>query len=260
MSTTTVQPLPTLDCQLTETVDFHPTSSVSATAGASAVTVQRLQTAKDRTVTVFDWDDTLCPSSWLQSLNILPLSHDGPKKLPSDVALKLNRLSRRICKLLEKAEGFGPVFIVTAAERGWVELSCQMFLPKVWQHLSRENTHIVSARTWYENRFGTSGDCQMWKDGVMQIIAKECFTSECAKAVDPSLGYFNLISIGDSLAERNACHAAAQETQYTLAKTIKFIEKPHIRQVNKQLGIALNSFEELCCIDISADIRLTLRD
>lgn len=215
---------------------------------------------KDRTVVVFDWDDTLCPSSWLHAENLLPKYRGHQIAVSQQQRAVLALLGAHVARLLRKAVAYGPVFVVTAAEHGWVEMSCALYLPAVQEVLAMSDVHIVSARSWYEQTFGIGGDSATWKQEVMQLIASKCFAA--AQESKPLYGdaaesYFNLVSVGDSMAERDACFAAVAHVGRTFAKTLKFVEHPNAEEVLQQVELTHDSFEQMCGWDNNLDLRLS---
>lgn len=211
----------------------------------------------NRTVVILDWDDTLCPSTWLDLHGLVPETHMDSIAVPCPMLHELDQVSSQVNALLTKATSYGPVFIVTAAERGWVELSARLFLPNVTSSLEREDVHVISARTWYESKYGLGGNAQDWKHELVSVIAEECFANGPASRMNPMDGQFHLVSIGDSIVERDACHAAARTTPFTLAKTLKFVVKPTLVEMVHQLEVAVNAFDHLCHADSFLDLKLS---
>jgi len=76
------------------------------------------------------------------------------------MAKKLEELDRVAVDLLKKSKIYGRVYIVTNAAEGWVELSANRFLPKVYQELKKDVT-IISARARYEKLYPRN--YQKWK-------------------------------------------------------------------------------------------------
>eukprot|EP00923_Selenidium_pygospionis_P051467 GHVN01089305.1.p2 GENE.GHVN01089305.1~~GHVN01089305.1.p2 ORF type:complete len:634 (+),score=114.84 GHVN01089305.1:462-2363(+) len=107
------------------------------------------QFSKAETLIIFDYDDTLCPSSWLERNGLLSLNADIV--VPHEVRDVLDRLSPHVCNTLSKAHEFGRVAIVTAGQDGWVELSSEKFLPKVKEVIDKLGIYVMSARTSYES-------------------------------------------------------------------------------------------------------------
>ena len=63
---------------------------------------------------IFDWDDTLLPSTWLASQGF---RLDFPAELPQDIILALSEHDQHVYKVLQKAMTFGNVVIITNAEK-----------------------------------------------------------------------------------------------------------------------------------------------
>ena len=81
-------------------------------------------------------------------------------KFPPTLQKKLSELDDVADDLMIKAKQFGKVYIVTNAAQGWVELSANRFLPKVFKTLQKDVT-IISARTRYEKLYPKN--YQKWK-------------------------------------------------------------------------------------------------
>ena len=105
-------------------------------------------TLKETTTIIFDWDDTLLPSSWL---SVKGLRLDYPAQLPQDVLDELTTHQESVCAVLTKAMQCGTVVIITNAETGWVELSAQRFMPRVAPLLA--SICVFSARSTFEPMF-----------------------------------------------------------------------------------------------------------
>lgn len=101
-----------------------------------------------QTIIIFDWDDTLIPTTFLlpyQNLIYQPLS----RPLPQTIARRMAEIDQFASKLLEISKQNGQVLIITNAAEGWVELSAQRFMPLTAKVL-RSDVEIISARTRYE--------------------------------------------------------------------------------------------------------------
>ena len=151
------------------------------------------------TLLIFDWDDTLLPSTWLNAF--------------SDDHAPLNEISKSVAYLLTEARAHGDIAIVTNGTRGWVESSCRQFMPQCLPLL--KNIRIVSARSTYEPQYKDSPI--MWKLLTFENIAAN---------------YSHVISIGDSHAER---HALLQLRNKRYTKTIKTEEYPTLDTFMRQL-------------------------
>lgn len=251
---------------------FHDAATTAAATQQKKKCHEAPSSVRERTVVVFDWDDTLCPSSWLHAENLLPKYRGHQIMATHEQRRILALIEANVVRLLKKAVSYGPVFVVTAAEYGWVEMSCALYLPGVQQMLEMSDIHIVSARSWYEQTFGVGGDSNSWKHEVMQLIARKCFANNVASSssseveeVTPSSSltggapdtYYNFVSIGDSMAERDACHSAVDHVPYTFAKTLKFVEHPSSEEIVQQVELTHDSFEQMCGWGSNLDLRLT---
>ena len=94
-------------------------------------------------VTIFDWDDTLLPTSFL--------GRNGLLEYHRDTMDLLSPLDFTSCSLLEQSLKYGDTYLITNAAKGWIEHSAQRFLPKTYELLSQVT--IVSARTEYEHLY-----------------------------------------------------------------------------------------------------------
>ena len=111
-----------------------------------------------QTCIIFDWDDTILCTTFLAPHH--HLIYDPNLKFPPTLQKRLTELDDVAYDLLHKAKTFGRVYIVTNAQEGWVELSANRFLPRVFQELQQDVT-IISARTKYQKLYPK--DISKWK-------------------------------------------------------------------------------------------------
>jgi len=86
-------------------------------------------TKPEQTLIFFDWDDTLCPSRWIQDQGLLRSFSQTREVVDDEGRDLLKRLEQIAVKLLTAAMKLGKVVIVTNAQKPWVEESCKKFLP-----------------------------------------------------------------------------------------------------------------------------------
>merc|ERR1719310_1854011 len=93
----------------------------------------------DQTIIIFDWDDTLCPSSWMRRNATGSNRGNSVKALKNsmdqETEMELQQLAMQVIPLLRAAQAMGKVVLVTNARRPWVDTSCARFLPQIQQHL-----------------------------------------------------------------------------------------------------------------------------
>lgn len=200
------------------------TDSDSADATDSHAQVHEFQFfEKDETVLFFDWDDTVLPSTWVQQQG---LRLDGAGNLTWLQREQLRKTADAASETLRLAKQLGTVILVTNAERGWIELSCQKFLPTLFPSL--ESVRMLSARTAYETAQSTPLE---WKLRAFDREIHRVFGAEVLAA--PSRRK-NVLSFGDSVHEREAVVRATAQWPNCRSKSLKFVEQPHISQIYQQ--------------------------
>jgi len=193
---------------------------------------------------VFDWDDTLLPTSALVAAKrIAPAP--GATVAPCAAAAQLSdwelddlleSCAKAATDALRKASKYGRVVIITNSGFGWVHETASRFMPSVLGEL--EKVPVISARAIFE--------CQgvpepyRWKVLCFRRIV-ECFSFDPRGETGPS----SLISIGDGWQERLAAIMAAQDTDLALVKCMKFLEQPGMDQLVQQLNLCSQIFAGL---------------
>jgi len=238
---------PTADAMDIDDGDYpSPMSSSSSTVSADELDEDddlELTDVAAPAVILFDWDDTLLPSSFLAERG-----HRLDNDLPMSVELQqqLAQHEQAVILVLETAARYGTVNIVTNAETGWVELSAQKFLPRVAPLLRR--FHILSARSTYEPSF--PGMPVQWKyQAFRQRLA--------AYGVGKVQGPTNVVSFGDSHVEREAIRAVTRDMSVR-TKSVKFAERPSVEQLRRQIELVTNCFEYIQTHDADLDLMLTI--
>ena len=175
-------------------------------------------------IIIFDWDDTLLPTTFLTPGGIF----EENMKL-SDVDKNImSKLEESVLKLLTESVEKGNVYIITNAGKGWVEYSAKKFYPSIMTILSK--IKIISARGEYEKAF--PGDSRQWKI--------EAFLN-LKNTVNMNL-VTNIICIGDSLFEMEAGRILASKFSEAFIKTVKFKEAPKMDELIKQLNVVYLQF------------------
>lgn len=184
---------------------------------------------------VFDYDDTILPSTWLQRQGLRLDSGSQPsaeqRQLLAEVAVTAG-------KILRAARQHGTVILVTNAERGWIELSSQKFIPTVSPLF--ENVKMVSARTSYEGPACSSP--LDWKLHAFEAEINRYFTPE---VFNDASRRKNVLSLGDSAHEREALMRATSTAPNCFSKSLKFVERPDISQICKQHELITNNIEQI---------------
>jgi len=196
------------------------------------------------TLLIFDWDDTILPSSWVQGQG---LRLDESSVVSSSQKEQLAEVARVAAETLRVAKTLGKVVLITNAERGWSELSCRKFLPTIYP--LRESTRLLSARTTYESvdiPSPVDWKCHAFADEIARVYGDEC--------LDCTLTRKNVISLGDSVHEREALLNACAPLPNCRSKSLKFVERPCIAELCKQHALVASCFDQVAHHDGNLDM------
>mmetsp|Transcript_67500 Transcript_67500/g.161995 ORF Transcript_67500/g.161995 Transcript_67500/m.161995 type:complete len:539 (+) Transcript_67500:70-1686(+) len=207
-----------------------------------------------RSVIIFDWDDTLCPTAWLDQQPELRAVFNGNGAIDASATLAQNTQVASLLKafetvlkdLLTLALSVACVGIVTLSQRSWVTDSARDLFPEVRPLLDK--MEIVYARE--------QGGFQSSLGGFFPISA---FIGQKRTAMQHVMDlhgrrsgvnvWESFISVGDSEVERQAAFTLAQDCvrQSTLNswKLVKFLERPGIGKLRRELESLIQRLEEL---------------
>lgn len=200
---------------------------------------------KNETCIVFDWDDTLFPSSFIDRKRLIHARQF--EEIPAELQKSFAELEKTITRLITNACQYGTVLIITNAQTGWVELTTSKFMPSLLPLLTK-SVRIVSARSSFERFF--PGDPLCWKAAA---FAHELH--QLQKTVGIALR--NVMSFGDSIEERTAVKIAAGQLR-SRAKSVKFLDAPSPRQLHQQIEVVANCLEWIWRHNGDLDVVLTL--
>lgn len=166
---------------------------------------------------------------------------------------KMSYLADHVVSFLRICLKIGRCYIVTNGQQGWVERSCQLFLPAVFPLL--DHVTIISARHRYEAKYPR---CPVdWKIAAFSDLF--C-PGDPLKATenDPLLVESRqVIAIGDSSHDRSAIQYVANRTNHIQLKSIKFLENPTIHQLQKQIELITGFMVQLSTHDEPLDLILS---
>lgn len=187
----------------------------------------------------FDWDDTLCPTSWIEERPELKQSMDVPRT--GQPWSLLSEQAAAVGELVRTARSLGPVALVTLAQRPWVKNSVRDFMPLVGGEVL--HLDVFYARE-SPGRAMVPGACP-WT--AMKRRAMLEALTELAKKGNTT--WESLISIGDSEVEKRAAQDLGRELQsrgkIKWTKTVKLTEHPSVSQLTSQVRALNERFNEL---------------
>jgi len=199
----------------------------------------------DETFMIFDWDDTVLPTSWVQEQG-LRLDNEP---LTSHQQQELDEVARLAAETLRTAKLLGTVVLVTNAERGWIERSCQRFMPSLISEL--EGVKLLSARSEYER---PDVVCPFeWKLKAFKSEILRIFNAENDSGNESRK---NILSFGDCFFEREALIHATKNLPNCRTKSLKFVERPKIEQLRKQHSLVARCVTRIVHHDGNLDLCL----
>jgi len=229
----------------------------------------------EHTSIIFDWDDTLLPTSFItDAVRIcppkcgspaLPRGRAGPRRgsarstggsciskdFPCYAALQ--RHAELIRRVLTCATGHGRVAIVTSASRPWVFESAEQYLPglnlpglfqdlKIPVYYAGEHKGSTATNSADTDLAMMEHEEELDDHSAQKRNAMAEFLQLNSASQGEESGRKNLFSIGDSLAEKYAAKAAAgaagrKGAQRPVCKTVKLMCDPSLKQLSDQLLI-----------------------
>lgn len=232
-------------------------------------------------VLIFDWDDTICPSSFVDRCNVESYEH-----LTIEKKRLIDMLGECAAECLEAASQYGEVIIITNSDDGWVKYSAERYIPNLLQIIPKYR--IVSSRTKYEHIYPGQPLC--WKAAAFAHEVNEIFcldgdyTSDsvdtsCESLVSTddssneggSAGDENsnirmkksspskhVISFGDSMEERTAVKIVAGQLS-CIPKSVMFVSCPTPSELIGQLKMVRDYMKYVCEFSSSLDLEITLK-
>lgn len=191
-----------------------------------------LKSTNTRQIIIFDWDDTLFPTEYFKTRMEMLHNHE---LIPPEINLNLRTIASNIIKVITNAKLCGNVSIISNATIEWLQL-CIDVIPEIIPLL--ETINIISAQDSFKQLSNdTSNDPEKWK--VWTFYHYIDYTIKIYEQLSKN-NYYNILSIGDSIQERNALKINTSifkknYPDFIFSKTIKLIEKPTFKIIIDQL-------------------------
>jgi hypothetical protein len=218
----------------------------------------------DETLLLLDWDDTLFPTTsmgtgFVEPETLLP----GQCEEPVDIKAHCDA----IVALLRVAASACSVRIVTMATREWLQACFPMIMPDFGAFLSVLGVEIVIAREY--TKPGVRGECrdrsQFLKTQAMSKVIKDFYSSPVQDGPQRKRSWKNIMSIGDSPAERLAfqdvCFRHQQRSRSGVwkdfrCKTLMLLEEPSLDELTQELQVITQWLPSLLQHDGDLDIEV----
>lgn len=235
------------------------------------------------TLIIFDWDDTLCPTTYLlEHAKVWRDGADGAANPLCSAMSQAHMVDDSVSQALEKhvevasavlklAAKCGQVAIVTLARQGWVESSSKNFMPMLWDIIEELQIKVTPARCSYPRwklRSALLDELDVFrlmKEAAMQRSIKRFYGSR------PRQHGKNVLSVGDSSTERDALLEVimsqfeaevndASPGRPCYCKTVKLPENPHVLQLTAKLQVLLRCIEAIARHNGDLDVDLSTED
>eukprot|EP00928_Gymnodinium_smaydae_P027713 TRINITY_DN21338_c0_g1_i1.p1 TRINITY_DN21338_c0_g1~~TRINITY_DN21338_c0_g1_i1.p1 ORF type:complete len:521 (-),score=104.93 TRINITY_DN21338_c0_g1_i1:131-1693(-) len=241
----------------------------------------------DQTAIIFDWDDTLFPTTYAfyadrgLQLKMEPMSSQEHlnSQERADASKTLTRCSNRAATLLKLAAQHGRVIVVTLASRDWIAGSIEHFYPAVGKVLKEFDVPIVYAKELTENCDEIAPEGMRKASIFWSAVKGRAITEELNKFYSQYDGqsWKNIVSIGDSQFERlgtliataeyrkdrgrfadddlSVCVRTSDQSLVCVrTKTFKMIEEPVVRELETQHTLLSECLPLLVTADGSVDL------
>lgn len=178
---------------------------------------------QSQTVIVFDWDDTLFPTSyvteeleadWSRPLRKQKHLAAGGHRCGSleEIRRRLALCEKRASELLRKAHSLGHVVVVTLASSGWVKPLCENFYPQVGRLMADLGVRVVYAQEHLTDKDREEAHELVGEEveRYWGLLKGRAISDICHKFYSQYDGqsWKNVLSIGDSSFERYGLLAA----------------------------------------------------
>lgn len=181
---------------------------------------------------LYDWDDTLCPSTWAFAERAKGVVDH--QQLGARFGGELEALAAITELVLRESRKVARVAIITLADKDWFQESCQLFYPGVhMQKLLQE----LGVKIYFANKPADEQDTE-----EQRVAAKKKAMEKCLATLYPFLSKrtvkWNVLCIGDALTEHQALKqalAVCSPSAGSICKTLKFADKPSLERLNAQL-------------------------
>ena len=201
-------------------------------------------------LTIYDWDDTILPTSWLRSLgylsnNIADMIGTPPPVLPSQVAGMMRMIEEAAIANLLAAGKLGRVVIVTNSSVLWVPFTAKRFFPRLTQ-IVESGFEVYSARPPQAENAGPNyvylpSMAVTWKaDKFKELVGTTEFPT--------------CVSVGDGFAER--CAVLAIASARMSGKAVRYPLQPSGAAMLEQLRATISCLKEIVDDSRTGDLYL----
>ena len=202
---------------------------------------------------IYDWDDTILPTSWLRSLgflsnNIADMVGTPPPALPLQVANLMRMIEEAAISNLLASSKKGRVVIVTNSSVLWVPFTAKRFFPRL-SKIVEGGFEVYSARPAQAENAGPNyvylpSMAVTWKtDKFKELVGSTQFPT--------------CVSVGDGFAER--CAVLAIASSRMSGKAVRYPLQPSGTALLEHLQSTIGSLNEILNDTRTGDLYLNVQ-
>jgi hypothetical protein len=189
---------------------------------------------------LIDWDDTLFPSSWINSNNI-NLQNESSI---NEYKLYFLDLDKVVSGFLDSLNKVGDIYIVTNASLSWIK-TCLNILQSTSKTIILNRIRIISARDLYSNSTNSATEWKIltFKNIIIENLKKlnnikQNTYLNIFSFGDAKYEYIALLNLNNFLIENEIVKEYAKNNNFNfLLKSIKFIDKPTFEYIIDQIKV-----------------------
>ena len=191
------------------------------------------------TLIVFDFDDTLFPTTFMSDNNY---SDSGITRteLPPEVQQALDNIEQAVINALRESKRHGTVKIVSNGSMLWIATASARFMPQFWSVVRDLNIEVISANDRRYDRHVYSSNPIHWKTHEFRAILRDM-----KRRRRPFTKNITFVSIGDSRIDGDATFNAQTETPLHHIRFVKLEDDPSTETIVRQLGEVADKMKDL---------------
>jgi len=220
--------------------------SQTSTAATPVVPDPNAFDSPDNAVIIFDWDDTLMPTTFISSVlgpSLPDLEKDQPLNQNSKWYKAMADHAQLVETALRTARRVARTAIVTLATLDWVYSSAARYLPGVDFESLVEELDIV---VYPADRQSPALEVLARAGDDRGMVAKIAAMTTCLRALYASGDVsWNVTSIGDSVLEKEALKKCMSRHAHHLCKTVKLGEKPTLAELSREVRMLTPSLHKV---------------
>lgn len=212
-----------------------PTNSETTSISNDTYTYPVIRT---KTLIIFDFDDTLICTKYLDTLNLNYQSifsfQSSLEETNPYLIKELNELETGIISLFnELLDNQYDVIIVSNADMKWINNCLTHFLPDLKEFIQDNLINIYSAKNLFSGLTDNSSD---WKKNCFMKVIKDKYKNEKNKILDENnfVTELNVVCIGDGEDEKKALFKLNSDINNSFNNNVNVNGNNSIKENNKQ--------------------------